>query len=87
MDLGTMTSKLSKGEYRTMADFASDMRLIFSNCRKFNPPGTFPVNAAASVESAFEKEWAKALEQKLAYGEKRSLQGLLGNLMKEPLWV
>jgi hypothetical protein len=34
MDMGTVKSKLEQREYATPADFAADMRLIFSNCYK-----------------------------------------------------
>ncbi|KAF8665397.1 hypothetical protein AX16_000416 [Volvariella volvacea WC 439] len=88
MDLGTMMEKLGRAEYDTMGSFAHDMHLIFSNCHKFNPPGTYPVLCADIIQRAYEKEWSKALEKKLTWTEKRGLQGVMNNLVKEPIsWV
>jgi transcription initiation factor TFIID subunit 2 len=83
MDFGTMSSKLSKGKYATMSEFFRDADLVFSNCRKFNPPGTYPVICADAVETAFRKEWSRAAQKKLASGDKRALQGIIGTIMKE----
>ncbi|KAF9245714.1 hypothetical protein BU15DRAFT_85416 [Melanogaster broomeanus] len=85
MDFGTMGQKLSEGKYSTMEDFAKDADLVFSNCRKFNPPTTYPVNCADVVERAFKKEWSKVFEKKLSWAEKRSLQGLMTTLVKEDI--
>ncbi|KAF9075021.1 hypothetical protein BDP27DRAFT_1316349 [Rhodocollybia butyracea] len=85
MDLGTMSSKLARGAYNTMGEFRKDMELIFSNCRKFNPPGTYPFICADAVEAAFKKEWPKATEKKLSWGEKRGLQGILTKFVQEDL--
>ena len=38
MDLGTVKNKLENREYKKPEDFASDVRLIFTNCYKYNPP-------------------------------------------------
>lgn len=38
MDLQTIKTKLSSHEYRKADEFASDIRLMFTNCYKFNPP-------------------------------------------------
>jgi transcription initiation factor TFIID subunit 2 len=70
-----------------MDDFAKDMNLIFSNCRAFNPPGTFPVTCADVVEKAFKKEWPKALERRLSWGEKRGMQGIMSTLVKDQVYV
>jgi hypothetical protein len=40
MDLGTMASKLRDGFYTRRALFVSDLELIFSNCRFYNPDET-----------------------------------------------
>jgi transcription initiation factor TFIID subunit 2 len=85
MDFGTITQKLSDGQYATMEDFKKDVELIFSNCRQFNPSATFPVICADVVEKGFKKEWPKALERKLSWTEKRGLQGLVSTLVKEPM--
>ncbi|RZF43644.1 hypothetical protein LSTR_LSTR009241 [Laodelphax striatellus] len=38
MDLGTVKQKMRNREYRTASEFAADVRLIFTNCYKYNPP-------------------------------------------------
>jgi len=85
MDFGTMTQRLNEGKYSTMEDFQKDIQLVFSNCRKFNPPTTYPANCADAVERVFKKEWAKVAEKKLSWAEKRSLQGLMTQLVKEDM--
>lgn len=87
MDFGTITTNLINGEYETMEDFKKDIELVFSNCRQFNPPATFPVDCATAVEKVFKKEWPKAMERKLSWSDKRGLQGILTTLVKEPMWV
>ncbi|KAJ3571564.1 hypothetical protein NP233_g3673 [Leucocoprinus birnbaumii] len=88
MDFSTMGQKLADGRYATMEDFKKDVELIFSNCRQFNPPATFPVNCADVVERAFKREWPKAMERKLSWSEKRGLQAIMSTLAKDPvLWV
>ncbi len=85
MDFGTISQKTTNSEYTTMEGFKNDVGLVFSNCRKFNPPATFPVTCADVVEKVFKKEWPKALERRLSWSEKRGLQGLLSTLVKEPM--
>ncbi|KAJ3895800.1 hypothetical protein GG344DRAFT_72802 [Lentinula edodes] len=85
MDLGTISTKLGQGEYSSMESFRKDVELVFNNCRQFNPPGTFPVNCADIVETAFKKEWAKIKEKKLSWAEKRGLQAILSTFVKEDL--
>ncbi|OJA15957.1 TAF2 protein [Rhizopogon vesiculosus] len=88
MDFGTMTQRLNEGKYLTMEDFQKDVELVLSNCRKFNPPTTYPANCADAVEKVFKKEWAKVIERKLSFTEKRSLQALMTQLVKEDVsWV
>ena len=85
MDFGTISRKLLEGQYETMEDFRKDIELVFSNCRKFNPPGTFPLDNADAVEKVFKKEWAKILE--LSKADKRTLQSVLKKLVDDPLYV
>ncbi|KAF5352665.1 hypothetical protein D9756_005839 [Leucocoprinus leucothites] len=88
MDFATMGEKLTNGQYATMEDFKKDVELVFSNCRQFNPPSTFPVTCTDTVEKVFKKEWPKTMERKLSWTEKRGLQGLMSTLAKEPIsWV
>lgn len=47
MDLGTVHSRCVLGEYRILNEFVADVELVFSNARRFNPPG-HPVYMAAT---------------------------------------
>ncbi|KAI9271578.1 Bromodomain-containing protein [Phascolomyces articulosus] len=55
MDLNTVDRKLTNGEYENVEDFISDVRLVFSNCYKFNGPEAMISMLCQNVESAFEK--------------------------------
>lgn len=87
MDFGTINQRLNQNKYETMEGFKEDVILVFRNCRQFNPPATFPYICADNVEAAFLKEWARAMERRLEWGEKRNLQGVLSQLIKEEMWV
>lgn len=82
-----MGQHLTEGKYSTMEEFAKDVELVFSNCRQFNPPTTYPVNCADVVEKVFKREWTKSVEKKLSWAEKRSLQGLMTSLVKDDMSV
>jgi transcription initiation factor TFIID subunit 2 len=83
MDLKTMGDKVSSGAYAMMEQFQKDFELMLANCRQFNPPGTMPVACADTVERAFKKEWAKTMEKRISYAEKRSLQSVMNTIIKE----
>ncbi|KAL4070551.1 hypothetical protein J3A83DRAFT_4244024 [Scleroderma citrinum] len=85
MDFGTISQRLTEGKYSAMEEFVKDVELVFSNCRQFNPPTTYPVNCADAVEKVFKREWAKTFERKLSWAEKRSLQGLMTTLVKDDI--
>jgi len=38
MDLSTVKRKMENRDYRDAQEFAADVRLMFSNCYKYNPP-------------------------------------------------
>ncbi|KAI9640634.1 histone acetyltransferase [Ciborinia camelliae] len=65
MDLQTMGEKLDKGLYKTPKAFVDDVKLIISNCREYNEPGTLYHRYSNVLESAmlaFIKdmpEWSK----------------------------
>ncbi|KAJ7754107.1 hypothetical protein B0H16DRAFT_1543695 [Mycena metata] len=50
MDLGTMTAKVQRGRYRSLEDFANDFRLVTSNAKIFNPPGSIYYTEADRLE-------------------------------------
>ncbi|KZP09348.1 hypothetical protein FIBSPDRAFT_802176 [Athelia psychrophila] len=51
MDFGTIATKVSKGKYRSLEDFASDFRLVTGNAKSFNPPGTIYHAEADKIEA------------------------------------
>lgn len=59
MDLGTVKSKMDAREYKTSKEFADDVRLIFTNCYKYNPPDHDVVAMAKKLQDVFETKIAK----------------------------
>ncbi|TCD69573.1 hypothetical protein EIP91_006995 [Steccherinum ochraceum] len=51
MDLGTMTTKVARGKYKTLEEFATDLRLVTGNAKLFNPPGTIYYTEADRIEA------------------------------------
>ncbi|CEG45812.1 Transcription initiation factor TFIID, subunit BDF1 and related bromodomain proteins [Plasmopara halstedii] len=54
MDLGTIRSKLAKNEYKKPAEFARDMRLVWSNCKLYNQDGSDLYLLADELAKKFE---------------------------------
>ena len=54
MDLGTIKTKLETREYNSAAAFAADVRLIFTNCYKYNSPDHEVVAMARKLQDVFE---------------------------------
>ncbi|KAM4532901.1 bromodomain-containing protein 3-like isoform 3-T3 [Fundulus diaphanus] len=63
MDLGTVKEKLDGGEYQDAQRFAADVRLIFSNCYKYNPSRHSVVEMARKLQGVFEQRFAKMPEE------------------------
>merc|ERR1719186_2493267 len=59
MDIGTVKIKMDGREYRTPAEFAIDMRLIFTNCFKYTPPEHDVVAMARKLQDVFETRYAR----------------------------
>lgn len=59
MDLGTVKKKMDAREYRNSTEFAADMRMIFTNCYKYNPPDHDVVGMARKLQEVFEVKLAK----------------------------
>eukprot|EP00116_Pleurobrachia_bachei_P000794 sb/3461056/ len=59
MDMGTLRSKLESGAYGNIQEFASDFRLIFSNCYRYNPPDHAVVAMGKQLEAIFETRFAR----------------------------
>lgn len=65
MDLGTVKQKMDNREYRTAQEFASDVRLIFTNCYKYNPSDHDVVAMARKLQDVFEVKFAKIPDEPL----------------------
>lgn len=50
MDLGTVKEKMDTRQYPTQAEFVADMRLIFTNCYRYNQPDTDVVAMAKKLQ-------------------------------------
>jgi len=55
MDLCTMGAKLGDGMYKDRFAFQEDFRLMISNAKRYNVPGSFAHNEAIALEIFFEK--------------------------------
>jgi len=63
MDLGTVQAKLDEGRYKDASAFASDMRLIWENCMKYNRPDSDLHMTAEKLSKLFEKKNIKKIKQ------------------------
>ncbi|XP_076584478.1 bromodomain-containing protein 4-like isoform X2 [Chaetodon auriga] len=59
MDLSTIKKKMDNRQYRDAQEFAADVRLMFSNCYKYNPPDHDVVAMARKLQDVFEMRFAK----------------------------
>lgn len=59
MDLSTIQAKLKTNQYDGAHDFESDIRLMFSNCYKFNPSDQHVHKCGKSLEHIFNQKWAE----------------------------
>jgi hypothetical protein len=57
MDLGTVKSKLSAGQYKSPREFAADVRLTFQNAMTYNPKGQDVHHMAEQLLNMFEEKW------------------------------
>lgn len=49
-----LQTKMDNRQYKTAHEFASDVRLIFTNCYKYNPPDHDVVSMARKLQDIFE---------------------------------
>ncbi|XP_057326892.1 bromodomain-containing protein 4-like isoform X2 [Microplitis mediator] len=78
MDLGTVKTKMDSREYKTAQEFAGDVRLIFTNCYKYNPPDHDVVAMARKLQDVFEMRYAKIPDEPIggmAAGNRSSSSG------------
>ncbi|MCJ1356754.1 MAG: hypothetical protein MMC33_006750 [Icmadophila ericetorum] len=62
MDMSTIEKKLTSGQYENAKEFEADVRLMFQNCYKFNPPEN-PVYAwGKQFEAVFDDKWSDKKE-------------------------
>ncbi|KAI4828577.1 hypothetical protein KUCAC02_022659 [Chaenocephalus aceratus] len=62
MDLGNIRKKMDQREYEKAKEFAADVRLMFSNCYKYNPPSHEVVYMARKLQDVFEARYLKVPE-------------------------
>ena len=55
MDISTISSKLSGGEYGNFVDFEADFRLIVSNCKLYNAEGSAVFEMAEAMNAEFDR--------------------------------
>ncbi|KAI3369086.1 hypothetical protein L3Q82_026053 [Scortum barcoo] len=63
MDLSTIRKKMDQREYANAKDFAADVRLMFSNCYKYNPPSHEVVYMARKLQDVFEARYSKVPQE------------------------
>ncbi|CAB1438369.1 unnamed protein product [Pleuronectes platessa] len=63
MDLNTIRKKMDQREYATVKEFAGDVRLMFSNCYKYNPPTHEVVYMARKLQEIFEARFLKVPQE------------------------
>lgn len=59
MDLGTIRDRLACGKYTSSRDLVADIRLVFQNAKKFNPPTHFIAVCATSLLKLLDTELEK----------------------------
>ncbi|CAI8050147.1 Bromodomain-containing protein 2 [Geodia barretti] len=63
MDMSTIREKLEEREYDGPEEFAADVRLMFTNCYKYNPPEHDVVKMGRRLQEVFELRYAKMPEE------------------------
>ncbi|XP_029473541.1 bromodomain testis-specific protein isoform X2 [Rhinatrema bivittatum] len=65
MDLGTIKEKMDNRKYKDAHEFAADVRLMFMNCYKYNPPEHEVVTMARKLQDVFEMHFAKIPDEQI----------------------
>ena len=81
MDLGSVKGKMESREYRSPAEFAIDMRLIFTNCYKYNPPDHDVVAMARKLQDVFEMRYARIPDEVTANNQGKTADITLLSLL------
>ncbi|EDV95420.1 GH17935 [Drosophila grimshawi] len=66
MDLGTVKRKMDNREFKSAPEFAADVRLIFTNCYKYNPPDHDVVAMGRKLQDVFEMRYANIPDETVA---------------------
>ena len=75
MDLTTVSNNLHAGRFKSIEEFAADMRLIFENCMRYNMDGSLLHRAANDLWHKLKKIHEKNL--RLLAAEERSMSGVV----------
>ncbi|KAF7760715.1 hypothetical protein Agabi119p4_10124 [Agaricus bisporus var. burnettii] len=67
MDFATMSNKVNRGKYRSLEEFANDLKLVTTNAKTFNPPGTIYYTEAERIEAWALDHIAKASPTVIQY--------------------
>jgi len=57
--LSDIQQKLKSGEYQKAKEFHDDIKLMFDNCYKFNPPTDEVYKLGKAYDDVFQQQWAK----------------------------
>ena len=62
MDMGTIKAKIDAKAYKNSQEFAGDVRLMFSNCYRYNPPDHEVTKMGRKLQEEFEFAFARCPE-------------------------
>ena len=65
MDLGSVKRKLEKQEYTSEDEIRRDLELIWSNCKRYNQPGSQVYKAAEKMEKSSNQILSKIPNQSM----------------------
>nr|KAJ3423147.1 hypothetical protein HK105_001554 [Polyrhizophydium stewartii] len=61
MDFSTILDNLDSSRYHTADAFVKDVRLVFANAKRFNPPDSQVYRDAESLQAHFEGRWTESI--------------------------
>ncbi|XP_038850233.1 bromodomain-containing protein 3-like isoform X1 [Salvelinus namaycush] len=79
MDLSNIKRRMDSREYWDSQQFSADVRLMFSNCYKYNPPDHDVVGMARKLQDVFEFRFAKMPDEPLQQAPPKS-RGMGGGM-------
>ncbi|KAF3922202.1 hypothetical protein ABW21_db0208041 [Orbilia brochopaga] len=59
MDMSEISRKLQHNEYNNANEFEVDVRQMFNNCYKFNPPESPVYKCGKALEGVFDEKWSQ----------------------------